>query len=76
VTAPPQQGGTYAARGQGGEELSQDYYASAGEPKSVWEVPGATHTGGIEARPRQYERKVVGFFDDALLAKGAVRESP
>jgi fermentation-respiration switch protein FrsA (DUF1100 family) len=66
----------YAARGQGGEELSQDYYESAKEPKSVWEVPGATHTDGIEARPRQYERKVVGFFDDALLAEGAVRESP
>jgi hypothetical protein len=25
------------------------------------------HTGGIDARPRQYERRVAGFFDDALL---------
>lgn len=57
----------YAERGQGGEELSQDFYESAGEPKLVWKVPGATHTGGIEARPREYERRMVGFFDRALL---------
>ena len=32
----------YAEQGQGGEELSQDYYESAKEPKAVWKVPGAT----------------------------------
>ena len=57
----------YAERGQGGEELSKDYYESANAPKSVWEVPGATHTGGIDARPREYERRMIGFFDAALL---------
>jgi fermentation-respiration switch protein FrsA (DUF1100 family) len=57
----------YAERGQGGEELTQDYYESAKQPKSVWKVPGATHTGGIEARPREYERRMIGFFDAALL---------
>ena len=57
----------YAERGQGGEELSEDYYESAKEPKSVWEVPGATHTGGIDARPLEYERRMIGFFDTALL---------
>jgi MYXO-CTERM domain-containing protein len=57
----------YAERGQGGEELTKDYYESAKEPKSVWKVPGATHTGGIEARPREYERRMIGFFDTALL---------
>ncbi|MEA2456765.1 MAG: hypothetical protein QOI45_3027 [Thermoleophilaceae bacterium] len=64
----------YAERGQGGEDLSQDFYESASEPKAVWEVPGATHTGGIEARPRQYERKVVGCFDGALLGNPPVRD--
>jgi len=24
-------------------------------------------TGGIEARPAEYERRIVGFFDEALL---------
>jgi hypothetical protein len=57
----------YAASGQGGEDLSQDFYESAGEPKAVWEVPEGGHVGGLEAMPQQYERKVVGFFDDALL---------
>jgi alpha/beta superfamily hydrolase len=57
----------YASSGQGGEELSQDYYESARQPKLVWKVPGATHTNGIEVRPREYERRMIGFFDEALL---------
>jgi fermentation-respiration switch protein FrsA (DUF1100 family) len=65
----------YAASGQGGENLSQDFYESAREPKAVWEVPKGGHVGGLEALPRQYERKVIGFFDDALLGRRAVRES-
>jgi dienelactone hydrolase len=56
----------YATDGQGGEELSQDYYESAGAPKAVWKAPGG-HTGAIEARPVEYERRVVAFFDRALL---------
>jgi hypothetical protein len=61
----------YAVPGQGGEaELSQLYFESAREPKDTWRVPGAGHTGGIEARPAEYERRVVGFFDDALLRTG------
>ena len=58
----------YAVPGQGGEaELSELFYESAREPKSIWRVPGAGHTGGIEAQPAEYERRVVGFFDEALL---------
>jgi fermentation-respiration switch protein FrsA (DUF1100 family) len=50
-------------------ELTPSYYAAAGEPKAIWEVAGASHTGGIDTHPRAYERRVVGFFNDALLAK-------
>jgi uncharacterized protein len=50
-----------------GEELNRRYYAAAQEPKTLWEIPESKHTGGIDARPAQYERRVVGFFDDALL---------
>ncbi len=59
----------YALHGTGGEEkqLNPKYYAAAGEPKQIWEIPEASHTGGITARPREYERRVVGFFDRALL---------
>ena len=58
----------YAVPGQGGEaELSQAYYDAAREPKEIWRVPGAGHTGGIEAQPEEYERRVIAFFDSALL---------
>ena len=64
----------YSAHGQGGEDLSQDFYESAREPKAVWEVPEGGHVGGLEALPREYERRMVGFFDAALLER-AVRVS-
>ena len=50
-----------------GEKLNRRYYAAAQEPKTLWEIPESKHTGGIDARPAEYERRVVGFFDDALL---------
>jgi hypothetical protein len=58
----------YADPGQGGESVRQPkYFAAAGEPKEIWLVPDSEHTGGIDARPTEYERRVVAFFDDALL---------
>ena len=36
-------------------------------PEGIWEVPGSGHMGGTKAQPREYERRVVGFFDRALL---------
>jgi dienelactone hydrolase/uncharacterized membrane protein len=50
-----------------GEDLNRGYYQAAGEPKTLWEIPESRHTGGIEARPVEYERRVVSFFDEALL---------
>lgn len=62
----------HADPGQGGEvELSKTYYQEADEPKEVWRVPGAGHTGGIDAAPEEYERRVVSFFDEALLGRGS-----
>jgi hypothetical protein len=58
----------YADPGQGGESVRQPtYFAAAGEPKQIWSVPGAEHTGGLEAQPAEYERRVIAFFDEALL---------
>jgi dienelactone hydrolase len=42
-------------------------FAAAGEPKSLWIVPGVGHGGYIQAWPEEYEARVVGFFDEALL---------
>jgi uncharacterized protein len=58
----------YAGHGQGGEELNPTYYAAAGEPRTLWEIPEADHTGGLSARPEEYERRVIAFFDRALTS--------
>jgi fermentation-respiration switch protein FrsA (DUF1100 family) len=49
------------------EELNPKFYAAASKPKTFWEIRNASHTGGITARPTEYERRVVAFFDRALL---------
>ena len=57
----------YSGKGQGGEvQLNPEFYRAAREPKTLWEIPGAGHTGGIRAQPGEYERRVIGFFDQAL----------
>jgi hypothetical protein len=48
------------------ERFSRAYYREAGAPKVIWGVPDAGHVGAQEARPREYERRVTRFFDQAL----------
>jgi len=57
----------HAGRGNESEELNLDFYSAAAAPKALWKIPEARHVGGLEARPGEYERRVVGFFDQALL---------
>ncbi len=60
----------YGERGQPVEKPANDaFYAAARGEKQVWEVPGSGHIGGIEAQPLEYERRIVGFFDRALLGE-------
>jgi uncharacterized protein len=60
----------YGERGQSVEEPANTaFYAAARGPKEIWEVPGSGHIGGIDAQPREYERRVVGFFDRVLLGE-------
>ncbi len=61
----------WAGQGVDTEVLARDYFEAAAEPKTLWEIPESKHVGGLEARPAEYERRVVGFFDDALLGPGA-----
>jgi hypothetical protein len=49
-----------------GENMNPDYYRLAGQPKAIWTIPEAGHIQGITARPKEYERRVVAFFDRAL----------
>jgi uncharacterized protein len=57
----------YAGRGAGGEELQPHYYEALRQPKTMWMIPEAGHTGGLSARPNEYERRVVGFFERTLV---------
>jgi len=61
----------YGENGQGGTETvpNQGFYAAAREPKQIWEVPNGQHVAGITTAPEEYERRVVGFLDDALLGR-------
>jgi hypothetical protein len=57
----------YGSEGQSSElDLNPVYYDAARAPKALWEVPGAGHTGGLDAQPAAYEERVVAFFDRAL----------
>jgi len=57
----------WAPNGGNAETMNPVYYRLAGEPKQIWEIPNARHIQGITAHPKEYERRVVGFFDRALL---------
>jgi hypothetical protein len=57
----------YSGRPLGGEELNRKFYAAAGEPKTLWKIGDAGHTDGLAAHPQEYERRVIAFFDRALL---------
>lgn len=46
-----------------------EQFAAAGEPKSLWVVPGVGHGGYIQTWPEEYEARVISFFDEALLGK-------
>jgi uncharacterized protein len=59
----------YAGHGAGGEEYNPSFYRAARAPKVIWKIPEAHHTRGFQARPRQYEQRVVSFFDRALAGR-------
>jgi uncharacterized protein len=59
----------YGENGQGGTEKGPNlgFYAAAGNPKQLWEVPDGQHVAGITTRPKEYERRVIAFLDRELL---------
>jgi uncharacterized protein len=48
-------------------DVNRIYAQAAQEPVELWELPEVNHTAAIRERPEEYERRVIGFFDDALL---------
>ena len=58
----------WAPNGGNVEHMSREYYELASSrSKQIWAMPTARHVGGIRDQPEEYERRVVGFFDGALL---------
>ena len=51
-----------------GAQETQRVFEAAGEPKRYWLVPDADHACGWQAAPEEYERRVVAFLRDALVA--------
>ena len=55
----------YATHGAAGEDNSPVYHDALRGPKQIWKID-TSHTHGLSARPREYERRVVDFFDRTL----------
>jgi hypothetical protein len=58
----------WAPNGGNVETENPAYHRLAGPSAEIWAIDDARHIGGITARPEEYDRRVTGFFDDALLA--------
>jgi dipeptidyl aminopeptidase/acylaminoacyl peptidase len=50
------------------EAHAREQYEAAGDPKMLWIVPDCGHGDYIQAAPEEWERRVVAFFNEALLA--------
>lgn len=48
---------------------------AAGEPKELWLEPELGHTDFDHARAREYESRVVAFFDRYLARQSGARRS-
>jgi hypothetical protein len=47
-------------------EFNRHYAEVAQEPFEYWELPAVGHTAAVREVADEYERRVIGFFDDAL----------
>jgi fermentation-respiration switch protein FrsA (DUF1100 family) len=50
-------------------ESAINLFAAAGEPKFIWEGEGAGHVKMFVTFPEEYEERVIGFFEEALIGK-------
>ena len=47
-------------------DFNRIYVEAAREPVELWDLPDVDHIAALRQRPEEYERRVVGFFDEAL----------
>lgn len=69
ITAAPDTPLLLIAAGNESDEIAYNkVFATAVSPRAeVWVVPGAGHTQGLSRAPEDYERRVIEFFEEALL---------
>ena len=48
-------------------DLNRIYAEAAREPVDLWDLPDVGHTAAVRERAEEYERRVIAFFEDALL---------
>jgi hypothetical protein len=51
------------------QQMNRAYAKRGGRGTVLWEIPDAPHTGGLATHRLEYERRVVGVFDRALLGR-------
>ena len=62
------------AAGRGQEYLiSRFLFETAGEPKELYTIAEARHGECMRARPEEYEKKLLGFFDSSLNNETALK---
>ena len=57
----------WAPNGGNVEWMNPEYNRLAGANSSIWEIDDVSHIRGLAGHPEEYEKRVVGFFDAALL---------
>ncbi|MDZ5619397.1 CocE/NonD family hydrolase [Nocardioides sp. HM23] len=59
----------WAPNSPNGEGLNPTYQRQIGPSADIWTLHDAPHVGGLKTHPEEYERRVVDFFDQALLGR-------
>jgi uncharacterized protein len=57
----------WAPNGGNVEWMNPTYTRLAGANSSIWEIDDVRHIRGLAGHPEEYEKRVMGFFDAALL---------
>ena len=60
----------WAPNGGNIETMNPSYHRLAGPGSEIWAIDDSPHIEGISTHPEEYEQRVVGFFDRALLDEG------
>jgi hypothetical protein len=47
------------------------YQRLIGPSAEIWAMDDVKHIKGAQTHPEEYERRVVGFFDEALLTQAS-----